>query len=152
MVQASRPLGLLLSIHPRWVDLILDGRKTVEIRRRPPREAAPGLPVLLYATAPVRAVVARAELAALRHASREELWLSVGRQSALAEHEFLAYLEGAPFPGGLAMSHVQATRSVALAWRPPQSWMWLRAGRSQHEELLRHTSICPSGATAKVAA
>lgn len=47
---------LLPSIPPRFTDSILDGTKTIELRRTRPR-VAPGDPVLIYACSPVKAIV-----------------------------------------------------------------------------------------------
>lgn len=40
---------VLLPVHPNWLELILSGEKTVEVRKTKPREAAP-FRVLLYCT------------------------------------------------------------------------------------------------------
>lgn len=40
---------VLLSVHPNWLELILSGKKTVEVRKTKPKEAEP-FRVLLYCT------------------------------------------------------------------------------------------------------
>lgn len=45
--------AVLLSIHPEWAEKIYSGEKEVEWRKTFPTEATPGMPVLLYETAPV---------------------------------------------------------------------------------------------------
>lgn len=45
--------AVLLSIHPKWAEKIYSGEKEVEWRKTFPTEATPGMPVLLYETAPV---------------------------------------------------------------------------------------------------
>lgn len=40
---------VLLPVHPNWLELILSGKKTVEVRKTKPKEAAP-FKVLLYCT------------------------------------------------------------------------------------------------------
>lgn len=56
--------AMLLSVHPRFAAAILEGTKTVEVRRQ--RVAAPsGTPVLLYATAPTMALVGMALIASV---------------------------------------------------------------------------------------
>lgn len=45
--------AVLLSIHPEWAEKIYSGEKKVEWRKTFPTEATPGLPVLIYETAPV---------------------------------------------------------------------------------------------------
>ncbi|WP_237302536.1 ASCH domain-containing protein [Streptomyces sp. S063] len=49
--------ALLLSLHPRFATAILNGEKTVELRRQ--RVAVPpGTPVIIYATSPTMALTA----------------------------------------------------------------------------------------------
>lgn len=45
--------AVILSIHPNWAEKIYSGEKAVEWRKTFPTEATPGMPVLLYETAPV---------------------------------------------------------------------------------------------------
>jgi len=50
--------AVLLSVRQPWADLLVDGTKTVETRRRlKPETFAPGTVVLVYATAPTKAVI-----------------------------------------------------------------------------------------------
>jgi len=45
--------AVILSIHPKWAEKIYSGKKEVEWRKSFPTEATPGMPVLIYETAPV---------------------------------------------------------------------------------------------------
>lgn len=45
--------AVILSIHPKRAEKIYSGEKEVEWRKTIPTEATPGMPVLLYETAPV---------------------------------------------------------------------------------------------------
>ncbi len=137
MVPAIGPLGLLCSVHPRWAEEILAGRKCVEIRRRPPSLDRP-LPMLLYATRPIGAVVGHCVAEAVVRASTDRLWRVVGARSALTEDEFARYVGDAPAPGAIELAAACAiTVPVPLRFRPPQSWMWLRGEEPRHLELLQ---------------
>ena len=48
--------AVILSIHPEWAEKIYSGEKEVEWRKTFPTEATPGMPVLIYETAPIRKV------------------------------------------------------------------------------------------------
>ena len=48
--------AVILSIHQEWAEKIYSGEKEVEWRKTFPTEATPGMPVLIYETAPVRMV------------------------------------------------------------------------------------------------
>jgi predicted transcriptional regulator len=125
---------VLLSVHPRWAQRILTAEKTVEVRRRPP--PADGAPLLLYATAPQSELVAYARIGSTQSGTPGELWCRVGARTAMNEHEFLAYLDGAPAPGALELTDVTPLMPRPLGFRAPQSWMWLRAAKPAHRSLL----------------
>ena len=74
------PRSLLISIRPTFVEQILTGTKTVELRRKKP-QLRPGAAVYIYATAPVKAVVARAQLAGIVSLPRR----ACGKRWGLAE-------------------------------------------------------------------
>ena len=66
---------LLLSIHPRYADLILSGEKTVELRRRRPRiKSGPGL---IYATSPRMELVAMFRIEGVISVPLVLLWQAV---------------------------------------------------------------------------
>jgi predicted transcriptional regulator len=122
-----------MSIHPAWTQKILDGEKTVEVRRRPPEAKAYLL--VLYATAPTAAVVGTARIARVHHGDPTTLWRIVGPGTALDRRRFLAYLDGAAAPGALELISVVPCAPISLPFRPPQSWMWLRRDDPAHSIL-----------------
>lgn len=85
---------VLLGIHPRHAHAILQGSKTVELRRRFPAIAV-GTTVYLYASAPVSAVVGAFEVAGTATATPSQLWHEHGRQTAVDKSEFEQYFSGA---------------------------------------------------------
>lgn len=84
---------LLLSLRPRFANAILAGTKTVELRRRPIK-APPGSTVVLYASAPTRAVVGVAKLHRSLVLDAEMAWEDHERELGLTRTEFDAYLDG----------------------------------------------------------
>ena len=59
------------------MEQVLTGTKTVELRRKKP-QLRPGATVYIYATAPVKAVVASAQLAGIVSLPPARLWEEVG--------------------------------------------------------------------------
>jgi predicted transcriptional regulator len=125
---------LVLSLRPRFAEAILNGSKTVELRRT--RLQAPaGTRLVLYAASPVMAVVGVATLDAVESASPSQIWrrhrLSVG----LDRREFDAYFEDAQRATALIISSPQrlaeppdlATMRAETGFRPPQSYRYLTA-------------------------
>ncbi len=124
---------MLLSVHPRFATAILAGSKTVEVRRQ--RVAAPpGIPVLLYATAPTMAVVGMARIASVHVASPKEVWSAHSAQTGITRREYDAYMSGATQASGLTLEDpvsldepvtLSALRSAG-AFHPPQSYRYMK--------------------------
>ena len=88
---AEQPV--LLSVRPRFSDALLDGTKTVEMRRRSMRFHA-GTLCLLYASSPTRSLTGALRVAAIDHGTPDELWRRHGPRTALTRDEYDAYLDG----------------------------------------------------------
>jgi predicted transcriptional regulator len=128
------PSALVLAIAPRWAAAILDGSKTVEVRRQAPRSGLPAH-VLLYATAPTAAVVGRAVLDQVREDTPERLWGAFGSQTALTKGEFDRYVAGCARPAAWRMATPVRIEPIRPAFRAPQSWLRLRPERPDHADL-----------------
>lgn len=124
--------ALLLSIRPRYARAILDGTKTVEVRRRAVR-ALPGTPVVLYATTPTMAVVGTAVLGEALVCDPETAWREHHLSLGLARDEFDAYVSGV-CPCLLFLNDVASLddpirlEDLQRRWasfRPPQSYRYL---------------------------
>jgi predicted transcriptional regulator len=131
------PIVILISIKPRFARAILDGDKRFELRRFVPRFTA-GDRALIYASSPVRRVVGAFTVGELATGSPEEVWQAIGgRGSGLSEQGFLAYMGQA---ARCAAIEVRAPRRfeppLALPFRPPQSYQFLREEVPEHRELV----------------
>lgn len=130
--------SLWLSVHPRWIDAILSGHKSVELRRRPPGVSS-GTEALLYSTSPVCQLVARATVETVVERPLEELWRSHGSCAAVSRREFDEYFSGRETGTAIELGEVmQLVRPVGLealrglGIRPAQGWRYLPAD-STHE-------------------
>jgi len=126
-------LALLISIHPRFSTLILEGSKTVELRRVRPRIEA-NAPVFLYATLPVQAVVGYCLVSRVVSQPAEALWKLVEAEAGVSLTEFTRYYEGASTAHAIfverpiAFSRPIALRDLQSEWpgfRPPQSYRYI---------------------------
>src|SRR5260370_42237320 len=88
------PHPFVLSIRPTYIERILAGRKTIELRRRFPTTVEPDSLVLLYSTSPVQSIVASAQLKGVSQLSVRQLWSQFGTASAVTRAEFDAYFQG----------------------------------------------------------
>lgn len=83
----------LMSIHGRWAEAIMDGRKQVEFRKR---RLAPDIDtVLVYATAPVSKIIGSFTVDRIESGPPAEIWERFGQVGVIPEDEFFSYYGGA---------------------------------------------------------
>lgn len=144
----------LFSIHKRHADAILDGSKTIELRKRLPRQPVSHL--LLYVTEPMARVVGVVEVdEVLHHGDRQfaAFWACFGwRATTTTMDEARAYFDdardhehvGSGILLGKAVRFPPLPLSAFGIQRPPQSFCYVRA-----DEAAWAASICDTlqGAT-----
>ena len=119
----------LISIHPQHVAAILDGLKTVECRK-----SAIGLSVgdtlMLYATAPSKAVLGRATVNDIYQGTPDELWRLHGARARVSEADFFRYYATASRATFISLANVEKftpavplerLREVQPGFAPPQT-------------------------------
>lgn len=125
--------ALFLSLKPRYANAILNGTKTVELRRTRPTLPTGSL-VILYSSAPTRAVVGWAQLIGVRGGTPVEIWNEYGAAAGIEEIDYHAYFHEADRAFALELDDVVAAvqpiplsviRSIGV--QPPQSWRYLAA-------------------------
>lgn len=122
--------GLLMSIQPRFASAILEGTKTVELRRKPPRDQ-PSV-VIIYGSGTVKAVLGVAQLKEVHTSTPSDIWKRFGATAGVSRAEFNTYFEGTESASALELTN--ARRSDAnvplsslreLGLEPPQSWRYV---------------------------
>lgn len=125
--------ALLISVKPRYANAILDGTKTVELRRTRPN-LPDGSLVILYSSTPTRAVVGWAHLTGIRTGTPVEIWDNYGVAAAIEEPDYDAYFDGTDQAFALELEDVvtavqpiplDVIRSIGI--QPPQSWRYVPA-------------------------
>lgn len=148
---------LWLSIHPKYVDAILAGEKSVELRRRKPRISEG--PVLIYATSPRMELVASAWIGSVTHAPLDSLWKVARGSAAVSRSDFRAYFDGLSKGTGLHLERVRplATpiglyrlREIWEAFQPPQGFRYI--DDAQITSLSRLTGLTFPGTLIRAAA
>lgn len=130
---------LFVSLKPRFAEMILNGEKTVEIRRVAPT-ISPGALVIFYASSPSMQVVGSGRVGALDRASPTALWERHRDGCGLTRSEFRGYLAGVRGAVAITLGDVRRlprtiplTELGRLLWagfRPPQSWRYLDADKA----------------------
>ena len=126
-------MDILLSIKPKWAALILEGKKTVELRKQWTKSDDIQR-IYLYASSPVKKIVGWMELELAACESVDELKRDTEPYSQVPSEEFNSYFSGKETGWGLFIRRaVKIERPISLnavAERPPQSWMKLSPEQS----------------------
>lgn len=125
---------VLLSIRPVYADKIIGGAKTVEFRRRFPRNLSPGTTMLIYSSSPTRAIIGCADIKRVDRLSIESLWRKHGKAGCIERSAFFDYFDGLKQGYAIVLENVRRLRSrvpaadlkTQFGFVAPQSFMYLR--------------------------
>lgn len=128
---AANPV--LISVHPFYAAEIAAGRKKVEFRRR--WSSKPTDVLVVYATAPIKTIVAVAEISEVRRAGNAQLWeICKSFGGAIKRARLREYMHDldqgvAILLGKLAVPKIGISPQEAFgaSFVPPQSYRYLRA-------------------------
>lgn len=120
----------LMSIHPRYANAIVNGTKRVEFRKRPLAQDVTH--VVVYATVPVKAVIAAFEVRGQQISSPTDLWRQFRAVAGISKRDFFAYYADNALGVGIEVGQV-FTPSEPLSLcedfgiaRPPQSYQYIQ--------------------------
>jgi len=119
----------LFSIRPEFVAAILRGEKRYEFRRRIFRR--PINVVVVYATVPVRRVVAEFSVTSVICDSPGALWRLTRKVAGIEKQTFFKYFQGKKLGYAIEIGRVRRYRSpfcpvAELGVKPPQSFVYLQ--------------------------
>jgi predicted transcriptional regulator len=126
--------AFLISIKPQFAEMIFSGKKTVELRRVPPK-AAPGDLALVYVSSPVKELQGCFEVSRIDSGSPSALWKRCGKQSGVSRQTFMDYFQGKAVAHALVIKRAwklpAAVRLASLrerrsGFRPPQNFQYLK--------------------------
>ncbi len=125
---------IVLSIKPQYSEKIMQGLKTVELRRRFPVSAPKGTVAYIYSTSPVRAMVGMAEIDRITKLPINDLWDQFSSTAFIEQSDFFRYFEGVEF--GYALHFKRPTsfsKPLPLdylrseyGFEPPQSFLYAK--------------------------
>jgi predicted transcriptional regulator len=140
--------AMLLSVRPAYAESILAGAKRAEIRRQRPA-IVPGVPLIIYATMPVAAVVGTASIGAVREGSPQDLWDRYHHDMGITWDEFDQYLRGLSIAHLLLLNSARRLTSPltldnmreSVRFQPPRSYRYVN-----HSTLTSLVNGHPAGA------
>lgn len=129
----SRPKrDVVLSIKPHYTDKIMQGIKTVELRRRFPVSASHGTMAYIYSTSPVQALVGCAKIADVIKLPVSDIWKRFGKMASIRKSDFVSYFSGVDEGFALKFENAKPLeRKLELSelrsrfgFEPPQSFVY----------------------------
>lgn len=117
----------IISIHPQFAEAILDGEKTVELRRRIPALSC-GDRLWIYATKPIGAVVGFATVDDITRGHPSTLWKQHRKFAGVDYEAFKSYFYGTQNGIGILLKSVKRIEPVSVekireirgSFHPPQ--------------------------------
>ncbi|MGK5048867.1 ASCH domain-containing protein [Janthinobacterium sp. GB4P2] len=128
--QSPTGSSILISIKPRYADLILAGSKRVELRRAAPTQAIKAMAI--YSSSPIQAIVALVEIVEVIEASASRLWeIARDNGGGLTRSELRDYYSGKKTGFAFMLGKVRQfdnpikPRIIFSKFTPPQSFRYL---------------------------
>ena len=130
---------LLLSLKPHYADLVFDGLKKAELRRR----IAPHITdsdVFIYVSSPIMALRGGFRVGKVWHGTPKEVWRMVSKLAGVNKPDFDTYFEGQTIAYALEIKEVwKCSNPVSLDmlrgkfsnFAVPQSWRYVRSDEHQ---------------------
>lgn len=124
---------LFLSLKPEFAEGILSGKKTIELRRRPPLIDTP-TEALVYASSPTMALVGSCWVDDIVELAPWTLWRTFGQMTGVSRRRFMQYFEGCATAHGLLLSRpsrlpeavgLGEIRRAVGGFDPPQSFRYV---------------------------
>ena len=157
----AQPRDLLVSVRPQYAAKILEGEKTVELRRRFPYSGSVGATVFIYSSSPIRALIGRAKIKDVQKLSVSEIWKEHSDAACISRKDFYRYFNGVKFGFAIMLGAVKPMIRVTASDLesqfgivPPQSYRYVAknflaliaddqlqaAGRYKHSDRARGPS------------
>ena len=130
--EAQEQREVVLSIRPKYSGKILQGDKTVELRRRFPETIPVGTTAYIYSTSPEQAMVGLVKIKKILRLSLMEVWDDFKDLACIERKDFEAYFQGLDSGFALVLEGVKSfSPYIPLSelrehcgFKPPQSFIY----------------------------
>ncbi len=130
---------VLLSMHPKYAELVLSGKKEIEIRRKFSRKLK-GKRAVLYGTQPLGSLMGEVTLGEIIPGTPGQIWNRYGSKVGCNYEEFAAYVGDSKEVFALELTNQrpylspvslpQLSQLIQEELRPPQSFLHVRIDQS----------------------
>jgi predicted transcriptional regulator len=126
--------AFLISIKPQFAEMIFSRKKTVELRRVPPK-VEKGDMGLVYVSSPVKELQGCFEVAGIVSGSPTALWEQLGKKSGITRRALFTYFRGKAVAHAIVIQRVwklpapvrlSSLREQQTGFRPPQNFHYLK--------------------------
>ncbi len=134
-------MDVLLSIKPRYVEAIIDGRKKYEFRKNKFSKKDINC-AYIYSTSPVKKIIGIFKIADIIEGSPRALWDQLKDDAGISEDEFFDYFRNKEMGFALEIKKVEIfeypldPKIVFPNFTPPQSFCYIKSaiGNDDHVE------------------
>lgn len=124
-------MNVILSIKPKYAELILNGAKRYEFRKYIFKNKCVEH-TYIYATSPIKKIIGVFELGSIIRDSPEALWKQLGHLSGMNEAEFFLYFQDAQIGFAIEIKYIEIfndpgdPEGLIPGFIPPQSFCYLK--------------------------
>lgn len=132
--EASIAPKILISIMPEFAKKIFAGVKKIELRKRRPKFLRPKDHALVYASAPLQAIVGEIEIEDIMEGPPQEIWAKYSEASGVSKEFFDSYYQDHSTAAGLLIGKtfeyptkisLNEMRQAKPRFSPPQNYLYL---------------------------
>lgn len=125
--------NVLLSIKPKFALQIIEGKKTIELRRKFPTETVIGGIAVIYASSPLQKIIGYTLIKNVSFLTIDKIWSQYGKQSKVQKNFFYRYYDNITHGFAIHLEKpLQLKRQLSLrelkdeyGINPPQSYRYL---------------------------
>lgn len=148
---SQKMLNIFISIHPVYADKIMEGVKTIELRRRFPELDGMQARLFVYSTHPVKSLIGYAEIKDVHHMPIRKIWSSFSNKAHIEKEDFTRYFKGVDYGYAVELKNpIKFSSPVPINFlmenygiAAPQSYRYLDEeveGIFSHAHALKHSS------------
>ena len=123
---------LFIAVKPEFAYKLISGQKDIELRKTKPN-VQPGDYVIIYASAPTKAVLGFGKIKEILQRSPQEMWNTYSERLGIEEQVFLSYYENSKKSIGIEFEMIKPIRPIGLDelrrvdpdFHPPQIYRYV---------------------------
>lgn len=127
---------VLMSIKPCYANLIVEGVKKVELRKKFPSHVQSGTKIIIYASAPLSMIIGECYIQSVEELAIDDLWNETCIDAMISWADFKNYFSGHKRGYAIKLGgHLRYDKPIPLSKhdflpeRPPQSYCYIETDR-----------------------